>query len=156
MIPSYISLDTRRYFTMSAQSVHEKVVAEALDRYKADLNDLSQQIWKKPEEKFEEKFAHGLLTDFLEKHSFVVTRHYKKLETAFHAEFQSSNYKAGVHPTIAVLCEVHHLVAFFSSSEIWQSLIYPDGVYVKKFNHFFVAFHSTMHSRKLDTHAAII
>ncbi|OWA52311.1 hypothetical protein BV898_16769 [Hypsibius exemplaris] len=89
----------------ASSNIYEKIVVDSLDRNKTDLNDISQQIWKKPEEKFAEKFAHGLLTDFLEKRGFAVTRAYKEVETAFRAEFQSANYKQGEDPTIAVLCE---------------------------------------------------
>ena len=65
----------------------------------------SQAIWKRPETMFKEVFAHQLLTDFLEKHGFTVAEHYKVDPTAFRAEFQSANYKMGVHPTIGVMCE---------------------------------------------------
>ncbi|OWA52314.1 Peptidase M20 domain-containing protein 2 [Hypsibius exemplaris] len=90
---------------MSSSAVYEKVVRDSLERNKDSLNDISQDIWKNPEQKFEEFFAHSLLTDFLEHRGFTVARAYKQLKTAFRAEFQSANYKQGEDPTIAVLCE---------------------------------------------------
>jgi len=71
--------------------------------FKADadlLNNISQDIWKHPELKFEEKYAHEVLTKVLEDRGFSVTRHYN-LPTAFRAEYKSSI----PGPTIAVICE---------------------------------------------------
>lgn len=83
----------------------EKTVSDALDRYKIELNEISQAIWKRPEVLFQEIFAHDLLTEFLEQHGFTVERHYKGLDTAFRGEFQSAGFEPGSHPTVAVICE---------------------------------------------------
>ncbi|GFR26002.1 peptidase M20 domain-containing protein 2 [Trichonephila clavata] len=64
------------------------------------LSHVSQEIWKFPELKHEEKVAHDLLTNALEQKGFSVERHYI-LPTAFRAEFTSG--KTG--PTIVVICE---------------------------------------------------
>ncbi|CAL1290764.1 unnamed protein product [Larinioides sclopetarius] len=64
------------------------------------LNHISQEIWKFPELKFEEKFAHDLLTNALEKKGFTVERNFI-LPTAFRAVF--SSLKKG--PAVVVICE---------------------------------------------------
>ena len=50
------------------------------------LNAISRDIWEHPELKFEEKYCHNALCDFLEKYDFDVERHYV-LNTAFKATF---------------------------------------------------------------------
>ena len=50
-----------------------------------ELRSISNEIWKNPELKFQEHFAHKLLTDFLESKGFSVDRGYCGLETAFRA-----------------------------------------------------------------------
>lgn len=58
-----------------------------LDSLDDDLRTLSLRIHDRPEIMFEEHFAHDTLCDFMERHGFVVTRHYLGLETAWRAEF---------------------------------------------------------------------
>ncbi|KAF8659886.1 hypothetical protein AX16_001770 [Volvariella volvacea WC 439] len=53
----------------------------------SDLRKLSMQIHGHPEVAFEEKYAHDLLTDFMSRHGFRVTRHYLGLSTAWRAEY---------------------------------------------------------------------
>lgn len=62
---------------------------------------LSHELWKNPETKFEEKFAHDLLCEFLENNGLYVTRNYI-LSTAFKAEY--GKYSDST-PTIAIICE---------------------------------------------------
>ncbi|EDO32545.1 predicted protein [Nematostella vectensis] len=78
----------------------KKIACEAIDKHAADLRQLSKQIWENPEENFEEKFAHKVLTDFLEEKGFDVTRSWT-LETAFVA--RSGNGDDG--PCVGVICE---------------------------------------------------
>ena len=89
----------------SIQSAHENVIVGVLERHTVELNEISQQLWEKPELSGEEEFAHTLLAGFLERQSFTVTRQYKDLRTAFRADFQSANFHPDLHPTVAVLCE---------------------------------------------------
>ena len=51
----------------------ERAVAK-IDESASDLNILSQDIWSHPELNFEERHAHKVLTDFLEKEGFEVKR----------------------------------------------------------------------------------
>ena len=71
-----------------------------IDSKKESLRHLSEQIWEKPELNYEERFAHDVLTQFLEDNGFTVTRHYH-LETAFRAVYSRGSGGANV----AVLCE---------------------------------------------------
>ncbi|OQV25589.1 putative Peptidase M20 domain-containing protein 2 [Hypsibius exemplaris] len=87
------------------EEIHQGQISDTLARHADSLNDISQKIWREPELYFQEKFAHNLLTDFLERNGFTVVRGYKNIATAFRAEFQSPNYDRLLHPTIAVLCE---------------------------------------------------
>ncbi|XP_054719607.1 xaa-Arg dipeptidase-like [Uloborus diversus] len=64
------------------------------------LNHISQEIWKNPELKFEETFAHDLLVKVLKEKRFTVQEHYV-MPTAFRAEFQSKV----PGPTVVVICE---------------------------------------------------
>ncbi|XP_046325507.2 peptidase M20 domain-containing protein 2-like [Haliotis rufescens] len=84
---------------MAATTMKDAACME-IDRYAADLNEISQTIWEKPELYYEEINAHQVLTDFLEKHGFKVERNYK-LNTAFRAVFGQD----GIGPHVAVLCE---------------------------------------------------
>lgn len=72
---------------------------EEIDRHANELQGLSQSIWEHPELNFEERHAHQVLADFLEKQGFHVERQYK-LETAFRA-----TYGEGPGPHVALLCE---------------------------------------------------
>uniref|UniRef100_A0A2L2YFZ9 Peptidase M20 domain-containing protein 2 n=1 Tax=Parasteatoda tepidariorum TaxID=114398 RepID=A0A2L2YFZ9_PARTP len=76
-----------------------KIVRSVIDREELFLNSISQNIWKNPELKFEEVYAHNLLTDALIKYGFEVHKNYL-LQTAFRAEFSS-----GDGPSIAVILE---------------------------------------------------
>ncbi|KAG6336463.1 hypothetical protein ID866_2634 [Astraeus odoratus] len=78
-------------------------VGAVVDTLDTDLRALSLQIHvsKKdhPELMFEEHYAHQVLCDFMERHGFVVTRHYLGLQTAWRAEFI---HVSGVGVAIAV------------------------------------------------------
>ncbi|XP_063403723.1 peptidase M20 domain-containing protein 2-like [Mytilus trossulus] len=76
----------------------KSVACTFIDENKNRLNDLSQDIWKTPELGFQEFHAHEVLTKFLEKNGFDVTRKYK-IDTAFRAVYGEGK------PHIAVICE---------------------------------------------------
>ncbi|XP_030840445.1 peptidase M20 domain-containing protein 2 [Strongylocentrotus purpuratus] len=77
-----------------------KQVAQAkIDASASDLNNISQEIWSHPELGYEEHHAHKILTDYLEKKGFEVTRNYH-LDTAFKATYGTDG---GVH--VCVICE---------------------------------------------------
>ena len=65
----------------------------------AELCQLSNEIWRNPELGFQEKIAHKLLTDFLEKEGFKVHRSFAGLQTAFRAVFGSGK------PNVCLICE---------------------------------------------------
>ncbi|KAH0836700.1 hypothetical protein J3R83DRAFT_8423 [Lanmaoa asiatica] len=62
-------------------------IVTTIDTIDSALRSLSLSIHDHPELMFEEHYAHDTLTDFMESHGFVVTRHYLGLHTAWRAEF---------------------------------------------------------------------
>ncbi|XP_070579710.1 xaa-Arg dipeptidase-like [Ptychodera flava] len=74
---------------------------EAIDKAAAELNLLSQEIWKNPELNFEEHHAHQALTDVLKKYGFEVERKFV-VDTAFRATFGSQE-NGGINA--CVICE---------------------------------------------------
>ncbi|GJJ13635.1 hypothetical protein Clacol_007891 [Clathrus columnatus] len=68
-----------------------KTIEEEIDKYSKDLTDLSLKIHDHPEIKYEERYAHDLLTAYMESQGFEVTRHYLDLETAWKATFTHGN-----------------------------------------------------------------
>lgn len=83
------------------------IALNTIDQQSGELNQLSQAIWNQPELAFNEFFAHGELTDFLEKSGFLVEKSFK-LETAFRATYMRSRNKAsdsGPGCNLAILCE---------------------------------------------------
>lgn len=68
----------------------KSVVSDTLKANAELLNHVSQEIWKNPELKFEEKHAHELLTKVLEEKGFNVQKSYV-IPTAFRAEYQSKS-----------------------------------------------------------------
>lgn len=88
-----------------------KTIEETVDKYDPELRALSLQIWEHPETAFEEKFAHDVLTKFIEEHGFEVTPHYLGLPTAWRAEFsyESSSVKTGKTPVIGINSEMDAL-----------------------------------------------
>ncbi|KAL4072220.1 hypothetical protein V8B97DRAFT_1944099 [Scleroderma yunnanense] len=63
-----------------------EVIEKTIDELSPALREVSQDILKHPELKFEERYAHDVYTAFVEKQGFVVQRHYL-LETAWVATF---------------------------------------------------------------------
>lgn len=74
-------------------------MAEEVDRRGAVLVEVSHRIHANPELRFEEHFAHDLLTSILEGEGLEVERGAFGLETAFAARAGTTG------PTVAVLCE---------------------------------------------------
>jgi len=74
----------------------KETICQEVDKRLETLNDISEQIWKNPELGFDEKFAHKLVTDFLEKEGFEVARQ-TPLPTSFIAKFGKGNgIKVGI------------------------------------------------------------
>ncbi|MFN8516171.1 MAG: M20 family metallopeptidase [Chloroflexia bacterium] len=82
-------------------------VAEAIDEHAPGIVDVADQIHKKPEIGFEERFASQLLADRLKANGFEVEKPIGGLETAFRATKRGK----GPGPTIAVLAEYDALPA---------------------------------------------
>jgi len=64
----------------------KEIVCTEIDSKKDELNELSQEIWKNPELNFKEFKAHALLTSYLEKEGFQVSKK-TPLETSFIAKY---------------------------------------------------------------------
>lgn len=79
----------------------EKVLRARLDEVGGLLLDTSHQIHARPETRFEEVFASGLLVQRLEEHEFTVTKRLAGLPTAFAATFDTG--RPG--PRVAIFCE---------------------------------------------------
>ncbi|KAF9269181.1 amidohydrolase [Marasmius fiardii PR-910] len=62
-------------------------IDRALGTLNRKLRDLSLQLHEHPEIHFHEKFAHDLLSSFMEDHGFKVSRQYLGLSTAWRAEY---------------------------------------------------------------------
>lgn len=84
----------------------KSAAVSAIDGMAEDLNKLSQKIWSKPELAFQEHSAHSLLTDFLEKQGFEVSKS-TPLETSFISRYKnpSSNATGNNFPRVGVMCE---------------------------------------------------
>lgn len=82
-------------------------VAGAIDEHAPGIIDLADQIHKRPEINFQERFASQLLADALRVQGFEVEKPLGGLETAFRATKRGR----GEGPTIAVLAEYDALPA---------------------------------------------
>ena len=79
----------------------KKTVCVTIDNRKDELNHISQEIWKNPELNFEERFAHKVLTEFLEKEGFEVHKSYP-LQTSFIARYGNKEKSC---MKIGIICE---------------------------------------------------
>ena len=87
---------------MTTEQELKTIACLAIDNVSRELFDLSSELWRTPELKFEEYKSHDTLCEFFEKHGFHVERKYA-LDTAFRA---SNKAEQGEHePCVAVLCE---------------------------------------------------
>lgn len=78
----------------------KEIASKAIDNIEKELFELNQKIWKTPELGFQEKFAHSVLTDFLDKAGFEVSRDFGGLDTAFRAVAGKSRKLS-----VGILCE---------------------------------------------------
>ncbi|CDS12315.1 hypothetical protein LRAMOSA04510 [Lichtheimia ramosa] len=65
----------------------KKVIGETIESVSADLRKISLDLHENPEIGMQEYHAHQVLTDYLERQGFKVTRSAAGLETAFIAEY---------------------------------------------------------------------
>ena len=86
---------------MSVPSLSQliEIGKQAIDKCSDALNEVSQQIWNKPELAFEEKNAHLVLTSFFESQGFQVSKQ-TPLETSFIAKYGPDD---GIK--VGVMCE---------------------------------------------------
>ncbi|KAI9310699.1 hypothetical protein BX666DRAFT_1869210 [Dichotomocladium elegans] len=69
------------------QSKIERTISKAIDAVSDELREISLDLHSNVETGMKEYHAHQVLTDYLEKKGFKVTRHAYGIETAFTAEF---------------------------------------------------------------------
>ena len=79
----------------------QEVACKAIGDSSVELNNLAQEIWNHPEQKFQEVFAHNLLTTFLKHKGFIVTSQIGDLKTAFRAVY-NGDVKT---PRVGIICE---------------------------------------------------
>ncbi|KAI9464439.1 hypothetical protein BJY52DRAFT_1249053 [Lactarius psammicola] len=65
-----------------------RTIEDTLRELEPELRKLSLDIHDHPELRFEERYAHDRLTEFMSSRGFTVTRHYLGLTTAWRAEFK--------------------------------------------------------------------
>ncbi|KNC97824.1 amidohydrolase [Spizellomyces punctatus DAOM BR117] len=80
-------------------------ISTAIDQHSDDLRRLSLEIHSHPELGYEEHHAHDVLTKFLDRKGFTVTKHAGGVETAFIAEWEVGGDGNGEPVTIAFLSE---------------------------------------------------
>ncbi|KIJ55799.1 hypothetical protein M422DRAFT_24314 [Sphaerobolus stellatus SS14] len=87
-----------------------QTIETELDRISPELRELSLKIHGNPELKFEEKYAHDVLTEFMSSHAFEVTPHFLGLETAWKATFKhgSGGRVIGVNSEMDALPGIGH------------------------------------------------
>ena len=75
------------------------LACQTIDNRKSEFSHISHKLWENPEIAFKEFAAHNLLTSFLEKEGFKVSKK-TPLETSFIARYGNSD---GLK--IGILCE---------------------------------------------------
>ena len=104
----------------------KKQVCDIIDDMADELVDASHAIHAKPEIAFEEKFAHGLLTDKAEAAGLTVERHACGLDTAFISSFGEGDTEVGILseydalPGIMVMLAVTILLLQPASAHLWR------------------------------------
>ena len=81
-----------------------KISDDRIDEQSENLHELSLKIWNKPELKYQETYAHELLTETLKMHGFNVTPQFT-LETAFRAAYEVDGKEGGKGLTAGIICE---------------------------------------------------
>ena len=84
---------------MALQENLKHVGCQEIDKSLESLKELSQKIWNNPELGFEEKYAHEILTSYLETNGFQVSKK-TPLETSFIAKHGDDR---GIK--IGIMCE---------------------------------------------------
>ncbi|KAI0092136.1 hypothetical protein BDY19DRAFT_581359 [Irpex rosettiformis] len=86
-----------------------EIIEAKIDELSSDLRELSLSIHENPELGFEERHAHDILTGYIEKHGFDVTRHYK-LETAWRATYThgTGGLTLGINSEMDALPNIGH------------------------------------------------
>ncbi len=99
--------------TLSAQkmSKSKQTIINSVEQHKADLIDISNQIWAFAEIAFEETRSAELLADFAEKQGFNVKRGVADIPTAFTAEYGEGK------PIIGILGEFDALPGLSQKAE---------------------------------------
>ena len=77
---------------MEWQNLIEATISQNKDR----LNNISKEIWSKPERSFNEVHAHDILTQFLAEEGFEVERNYT-MSTGFRASFGATEGEGKVN-----------------------------------------------------------
>jgi amidohydrolase len=85
----------------SLESLYESIAA-----HRAELRELSLDIWNHPETAFQEKYSADRLARFLEEHGFQVARQYLDVPTAFATEVAT-----GAGPAFGIAAEYDALPA---------------------------------------------
>ena len=88
-------------YKMAEISKLQGVACKTIDDSSAELNNIAREIWNHPEQNFQEKFAHNLLTKFLEDKGFTVTSKIGDLKTAFRAVYNDG----AKGPRVGICCE---------------------------------------------------
>lgn len=86
-------------------------VADYIDQHQARFSALSDAIWDRPETRFTETFAAGLLSTALEQEGFRIERAAGGIDTAFIASYGSGQ------PVIALLGEYDALAGLSQQAE---------------------------------------
>ena len=100
-------------------------IAQWLDRNQGHFTDMADQIWARPEIRFQEFFASKLQADFLEEAGFDITWDVGGLNTAFVAEWRNGD--AGVGPVIGFAGEYDALPGLSQKQQSSAEPITPGG-----------------------------
>ena len=92
---------TETLYKMAEIPKLQRVACEAINDSASELNNIGQEIWKHPQQNYEEIFAHSLLTTFLKGKGFDVCSDIGDLKTAFRAVY-NGEVKG---PRVGIICE---------------------------------------------------
>ncbi|KAG0168038.1 hypothetical protein DFQ28_004237 [Apophysomyces sp. BC1034] len=98
-LPAYEECVTKavQHLDIKDDGEAEAIVQNAIDAVSSELREISLDLHKNFETGMKEYHAHRILTDYLEKKGFNVTRHAYDMETAFTAEYtRGSGRRVGV------------------------------------------------------------
>ncbi|KAF7732808.1 hypothetical protein EC973_000083 [Apophysomyces ossiformis] len=98
-LPAYEECVTKavQHLDIKDDSEAETIVRNAIEAVSSELREISVDLHEHVETGMKEYHAHQVLTDYLEKKGFSVTRHAYDMETAFIAEYsRGSGRRVGV------------------------------------------------------------